>query len=179
MFNQVTYSWSILLFQTAFLLADRVLSIKTAQESRQGGWQGQAGTHTHHGFSKSVPQRPGGGEWLHLMLLQNRTSRSKMCSALRTHPAIFTPKPDVSTLMKAVQKIFSFFCFNVKQTQLKTLNATANWNRRSLDSWDRVTASYRAWKQALAENIPAARPHHLSFPLLSFIVSLHWGVHEH
>lgn len=116
----------------------------------------------------------GGRQWLHLMLLQNRTSRSKMCSALRTHPAIFTPKPDVSTLMKPVQKkIIFFFCFSVKQTQLKTLKAAAKRNRHSLDSWDRVTASYRTWKQTLVENNSAARLHHFSFSPLSFIVSPH------
>lgn len=63
--------------------------------------------------------------------------------------------------------------------QLKTLKAAAKRNCHSLDSWDRVTASYRAWKQTPVENIPAARLLLFSFSLLSFIASLHWGVYEH
>lgn len=61
----------------------------------------------------------------------------------------------------------------MKQTQLKTLKAAAKRNRHSLDSWDRVTASYRTWKQTLVENNSAARLHDFNFSPLSFIVSPH------
>lgn len=106
---------------------------------------------------------------------QDKQKQNILC--LENTPSYFYTQTRCFHFDESSPKDFFFVCFNVKQTQLKTLKAAAKRNCHSLDSWDRVTASCRAWKQTI-KNIPAARLHHFSFSL-SFTVSLHWRVHEH
>lgn len=65
--------------------------------------------------------------------LAHQDKQKQNVNCVENTPAIFTPKRDVSILMKMVQKIFCC-CFNMKQTQLKTLKAATKRNRHSLDS---------------------------------------------
>lgn len=118
------YSWSTLLFQTAFLLADRVLSIKTAQESRQGGWAGPGRhTHTHHVFSKSVPQQPWGERVAAPDALAEQDKQKQNVLCFGNTPSYFYTQTRCFHFDEISPKDFFFFLFQCETVTDKNLES--------------------------------------------------------
>lgn len=116
-FTQVTYSWSTLLFQTAFLLADTVLSMKTGTEAGQGR---QAHTPT---LQQSVPQWPWGKMVPAPAALAEQDKQKQNILCLENTPSYFYIQTRCFHFDETVQKIFFVCLFQCETDAAKNLES--------------------------------------------------------